>query len=76
MKTTEMKCTGARPVKMESAGDSRIYKIAMTGLFAAVSYVVFTFLQFKITLPVGDSTYIHLGNDVCVLGALLLGGFY
>lgn len=51
MKTTEMKHTGARPVKMESAGDSRIYKIAMTGLFAALSYVVFTFLQFKITLP-------------------------
>lgn len=76
MKTTEMKCTGARPVKMESAGDSRIYKIAMTGLFAALSYVVFTFLQFKITLPGGDATSIHLGNAVCVLGALLLGGFY
>ena len=56
MKTTEMKHTGARPVKMESAGDSRIYKIAMTGLFAALSYVVFTFLQFKITLPGGDAT--------------------
>lgn len=76
MKTTEMKHTGARPVKMESAGDSRIYKIAMTGLFAALSYVVFTFLQFKITLPGGDATSIHLGNAVCVLGALLLGGFY
>ncbi len=76
MKTTEMKHTGARPIKMESAGDSRIYKIAMTGLFAALSYVVFTFLQFKITLPGGDATSIHLGNAVCVLGALLLGGFY
>ena len=63
-------------IKMESAGDSRIYKIAMTGLFAALSYVVFTFLQFKITLPGGDATSIHLGNAVCVLGALLLGGFY
>ena len=43
----------------------------MTGLFAALSYVVFTFLQFKITLPGGDATSIHLGNAVCVLGALL-----
>ena len=56
--------------------DSKISKIAMTGLFAAMSYVVFTFLQFKITLPGGDATSIHLGNAVCVLGALLLGGVY
>ena len=56
--------------------DSRIYKLALTGLFAALSYVVFTFLQIKITLPGGDATSIHLGNAVCVLGALILGGFY
>ena len=36
--------------------------------------LVFTFLQIKITLPGGDATSIHLGNAVCVLGALLLGG--
>lgn len=53
-----------------------IYKVALAGLFAAMSYVVFTFLQFKITLPGGDATSIHLGNAVCVLGALLLGGLY
>ena len=46
----------------------------MTALMAALSYVVFTFLQIKITLPGGDATSIHLGNAVCVLGALLLGG--
>ncbi|MCM1135750.1 MAG: ECF transporter S component [Clostridium sp.] len=51
-------------------------KIAMTGLMAALSYVVFTFLQIKIPLPGGDATSIHLGNAVCVLGALLLGGLY
>ena len=51
-------------------------KLAMTGLMAALSYVVFTFLQVKIFLPGGDATSIHLGNAVCVLGALLLGGFY
>ena len=38
--------------------------------------MVFTFLQIKITLPGGDATSIHLGNAVCVLGALLLGGLY
>lgn len=50
-------------------------KITMTGLMAALSYVVFTFLQIKIQIPGGDATSIHLGNAVCVLGALLLGGF-
>jgi uncharacterized membrane protein len=54
--------------------NSKAYKIALTGLMAALSYVVFTFLQIKITLPGGDATSIHLGNAVCVLGALLLGG--
>lgn len=51
-------------------------KIAITGLMATLSYVVFTFLQIKIPLPGGDATSIHLGNAVCVLGALILGGFY
>jgi len=51
-------------------------KIALTGLMAALSYVVFTFLQFKIQLPGGDATSLHLGNTFCVLGGLLLGGVY
>lgn len=50
--------------------------MVMVGLFAALSYVVFTFCQIKISLPGGDATSIHLGNAVCVLGALLLGGFW
>ena len=49
-------------------------RIVLCGLIAALSYVVFTFLQIKIPLPGGDQTSIHLGNAVCVLGALLLGG--
>lgn len=53
-----------------------VQKIALTGLMAALSYVVFTFLQIKIPLPGGDATSIHLGNAICVLGALLLGGTY
>lgn len=56
--------------------NSQAYKIAMTGLLAALSYVVFTFGQIRISLPGGDATSIHLGNAVCVLGALLIGGFY
>ena len=56
--------------------NERLQKIVFKGVMAAVSYVVFTFLQIKITLPGGDATSIHLGNAVCVLGALLLGGLY
>lgn len=53
-----------------------IYRLTLTALMAALSYVVFTFLQIKITLPGGDATSFHLGNAVCVLAALLLGGVY
>lgn len=56
--------------------NEQIYKVALTGVMAALSYVVFTYLQIKIQLPGGDATSIHLGNAVCVLGALLLGGVY
>lgn len=54
----------------------KTYKLVLTAIFAALSYVVFTFLQIKIPLPGGDATSIHLGNAVCVIGALLLGGVY
>lgn len=56
--------------------NENIYKLTLTALMAALSYVVFTFLQIKITLPGGDATSFHLGNAVCVLGALLLGSVY
>lgn len=56
--------------------NEKIQKLVMTGVFAALSYVVFTFLQIKISLPGGDATSIHLGNAVCVLGALIMGGLY
>ena len=54
--------------------NEKLLKMVMTALMAALSYVVFTFLQIKITLPGGDATSIHHGNAVCVLGDLLLGG--
>lgn len=53
--------------------NKNIYKLTLTALMAALSYVVFTFLQVKITLPGGDATSFHLGNTICLLGALLLG---
>ncbi len=56
--------------------NEKIYKLTLTALMAALSYVVFTFLQIKVTLPGGDATSFHLGNAVCVLAALLLGGVY
>lgn len=61
---------------MTGRKNDQAYRIAMTGLMAALSYVVFTFGQIKIQLPGGDATSIHLGNAVCVIGALLLGGLY
>ncbi len=56
--------------------NEHVMRIVTIGLFAALSYVVFTFLQIKIALPGGDATSIHLGNAVCVLGALIMGGLY
>lgn len=41
------------------------YKIAMTGLMAALSYVVFTFGQIRLTLPGGDATSIWEMRSAC-----------
>ncbi|MDO4285932.1 MAG: ECF transporter S component [Eubacteriales bacterium] len=51
-------------------------RVVYVGLFAALSYVVFTFFQVKVPLPGGDATSFHLGNAVVVIGALLLGGVW
>lgn len=56
--------------------NTRLIKLAQTALVAALCYATFTFLQIKIPMPGGDATSIHIGNAVCVLGALLLGGWY
>ena len=56
--------------------NSTIMKLAETALLAALCYVSFTFLQMKIPVPGGDATSLHIGNTFCVLGALLLGGWY
>ncbi|MBU3839895.1 MAG: ECF transporter S component [Candidatus Ruminococcus intestinipullorum] len=53
-----------------------IIKLSQTALMAALCFVSFTFLQIKIPMPGGDATSIHIGNTFCVLGALMLGGWY
>lgn len=54
----------------------KILKLIQTGLFAALCFVAFTFLQIKIPVPGGDATSLHIGNAFCVLAALILGGWY
>lgn len=56
--------------------NNTILKLAQTALLAALCFVSFTFLQIKIPVPGGDATSLHIGNAFCVLGALLLGGWY
>jgi len=56
--------------------NTTVIKLAQTAILAALCYVAFTFLQIKIPMPGGDATSLHIGNAFCVLGALLLGGWY
>ncbi|MDO4338202.1 MAG: ECF transporter S component [Eubacteriales bacterium] len=56
--------------------NTTILKLAETAILAALCFVSFTFLQIKIPVPGGDATSLHIGNAFCVLGALLLGGWY
>ncbi len=51
----------------------QVKRIAQAALFAALSYVMFTYFKIDINLP-GGSTAFHLGNTFVVLAALLLGG--
>lgn len=50
-------------------------KLTQTGLVAALCFAAFAFLKIPIPLP-GGATALHVGNAFCVLGALLLGGWY
>ena len=59
----------------EDFGKTDATKLAQAGLMAALCYIGFAFL--KIDIPVGpEKTAFHFGNVFCVLGALLLGGFW
>lgn len=59
----------------EDFGKTDSARLAQAGLMAALCYIGFAFL--KIDIPVGpEKTAFHFGNVFCVLGALLLGGFW
>lgn len=51
-------------------------KLVFAGIFAALTYIVFTFLSIPIPTIAGDKVTVHLGNAFCVLGALILGSAY
>lgn len=51
-------------------------KLVFAGVFAAITYVVFTYLAIRIPTPGGGQVSVHLGNAFVVLGALLLGSMY
>ncbi len=52
-----------------------LYFIVAVGLLAALVFAA-SFLRIKIPTPFGDNTAIHLGNVLCLLAGLLLGGPY
>jgi uncharacterized membrane protein len=56
--------------------NSKIVKLAQVAIFAALSFVSFTFIQIKIPVPGGDATSLHIGNAFLVLAALTIGGWY
>ena len=58
------------------AGEETLRKLVFAGIFAAVTYVVFTFLSIPVPTPGGGKVTVHLGNAFCVLGTLLLGSAY
>lgn len=68
--------TKRKAVRNMNNQNTTILKLAETAILAALCYVAFTFLQIKIPVPGGDATSLHIGNAFCVLGALLLGGWY
>lgn len=61
--------------QVETQTKGKVQKLALAGLMAALCYIGFAF--FKIDIPVGpEKTAFHFGNVFCVLGALLLGGYW
>lgn len=48
-----------------------LYKIVLTALFSALCFIG---VLIRVPLPTG--AFVHLGNMICILAALLLGGIY
>ena len=55
--------------------DLAVRKLVFTGVFAAITYIVFAYLSIPVPTP-GGKVSIHLGNAFAILGALLLGSVY
>lgn len=62
--------SAASPAKSDN-----LKKLAFAAVFAALTYVVFTFLSIPVPTP-GGKVSVHLGNAFVVLGALILGPLY
>ena len=61
---------------ISSVKEENVRKMVFAGIFAALTYIVFTFLSIPIPTIAGDKVTVHLGNAFCVLGALILGSAY
>ena len=53
-----------------------VFKLVLTAMFAALSYVAFSYLRIPLPTFSGDMTALHIGNAFCVLAALIIGGGY
>lgn len=60
----------------EKTNQEALKKIVFTGVFAAITFVVFTYLSIPIPTVGGGKVTVHLGNAFVVLGALILGSMY
>ena len=72
-----MKTTNSGNISAAAApeGSQSLRKLAFAAVFAALTYVVFTFLSIPIPTP-GGKVSVTLGNAFVVLGALILGPVY
>lgn len=71
-----MKATDSvHAVTAPAENSESLKKLAFAAVFAALTYVVFTFLSIPVPTP-GGKVSVHLGNAFVVLGALVLGPVY
>ena len=56
--------------------ENHLRLMVSAAVFAALAYVVFAFLSIPVPTPGGGKVSVHLGNAVCILGALILGPVY
>ena len=75
-KETDRRSLWNSAAALSSTREDSLKKLVFAGIFAALTYIVFTFLSIPIPTIAGDKVTVHLGNAFCVLGALILGSFY